>query len=231
LFKTEPLKLSIIIPTYQEEQHIAALVSYLRRHSHAEVIIADANSLDETLSLARGAGAQAFLSPQNGRAAQMNFGASLASGEILYFVHADTFPPPGFEADILKAVEEGFSLGRYRSKYKSNKWLLKLNAWFTRFDWFMCMGGDQTLFITKKLFDENGGFKKDMMIMEEYEFCARVRRDQRYKIFDKEALISARKYEGRSWFKVQRANYLVVKKFKKGESQQALVDAYRKLLG
>ena len=161
----------------------------------------------------------------------MNYGASLASGEILYFVHADSFPPPTFVSDIEMAINKGYDLGRYRTKFISKKPILRINEWFTRFDFFICMGGDQTLFIKKSLFDSLNGFKEELQLMEEYEFCDRARkRGAKYKIMNGAARISARKYEKASWLQVQKANYKVVQLYKKGAAQIVLVETYKRLL-
>lgn len=227
------MKLSVIIPAYNEAPRISKLVSYLfanGKNSPMEIIVADGGSTDNTTALARAAGATTVLSPIKGRAAQMNFGAQQASGELLYFVHADTIPPCSFLTDIETAVKDGYTLGRYLSRYESNSRLLKLNAFLSRLDVFGGMGGDQTLFITRDLFQRAGGFDNSMHIMEEFEFCARARKIGRYKIIRKPVLISARKYETNGWLKVQRANYTVVRMYLKGASQKSMVDAYKKIL-
>lgn len=227
------MQLSIIIPTYNEAATIGRLVSYLLSNGCgkiADIVVSDGGSTDGTLAEAAAAGAKAAQAPRKGRAAQMNWGASLAAGDVLYFVHADCFPPVTFVADIEKAVAQGYQLGRYRTRFDSSKWMLKINAWFTRFDFFICMGGDQTLFVRTAFFNHIGGFREDMRIMEEYEFCERARRQGRYKIMQGTALISARKYDTNSWLRVQLANARVVRMYKKGASQQALVDTYRNML-
>lgn len=227
------MKISIIIPTYNESGNIVKLVNYLQQHrgeNIAEIIVSDGGSQDDTIRRAKEAEAKIVSSPTKGRAAQMNYAASIAKGDILYFIHADTLPPVTYAPDIEKMVRQGFDLGRYRTKFDSSKWILKVNAFFTRFDWFMCMGGDQTLFITKKLFDQAGGFDGSMKIMEEYEFCERARRYGKYKIMQNETLVSARKYDANSWYKVQRANYTIIKMFKKGLSQDEMVKKYKEML-
>ncbi|GAA4342574.1 TIGR04283 family arsenosugar biosynthesis glycosyltransferase [Flaviaesturariibacter amylovorans] len=227
------MRLSIIIPTYNEAATIGPLVRYLSEHGGdalAGITVSDGGSTDDTGALAAAAGAVVLQSPQKGRAAQMNHGAALAAGDVLYFVHADTFPPPTYVADIRRALEKGYDLGRYRTRFDSRKWLLRLNAWFTRFDLFICMGGDQTLFIRKPLFRELGGFRSEMRIMEEYEFCTRARARGRYTILNDCALVSARKYDKNSWLSVQRANYAVVQRYRNGASQEELVDEYRRRL-
>ena len=227
------MTISIIIPAYNEEQLIGILVSFLKKNSNrdvAEIIVADGGSTDNTVAAAAAAGATAIVSPLKGRSCQMNFGASIATGTVLYFVHADTFPPETYAVDIMAAREGGQSLGRYYTKFMSNKKILWFNEWFTRFDFFICMGGDQTLFVTKALFDSVGGFDSKMLLMEEYDFCARARRAGSYTIMDGAALVSARKYDKNSWLRVQRANYKVVQLYKKGVSQVTLAATYKRML-
>ena len=225
--------LSVIIPTYNEADNIAKLINHLLINSkkkEIEIIIIDGGSVDLTLQEANNSGVIAMLSPKKGRAAQMNYGASIAKGEVLYFIHADTFPPASFVADINKAISEGYNLGRYRTKFVSKKFPLKCNAFFTRFDLFMCYGGDQTLFIRKELFETIGGFNETMLIMEDYEIVTRARQQAKYKIIQKGALVSARKYDSNSWFMVQKANYTIVQMYKKGATQMEMVAAYNNML-
>ncbi len=227
------MKISVIIPTYCEKKSIGKLISYLSEHGEskiAEIIVSDGQSDDGTIKEAEKFEAVSVSSPLKGRAAQMNYGASFATGEILYFVHADSFPPPSFAGDIISAVNEGFDLGRYRTRFDSNKWYLKINAWFTRFDWFICMGGDQSLFVTRDLFQKTGGFVDSMKIMEEFEFAKKARVGHKYKIFSKPILISARKYDTNSWWRVQMANRKIVGMYKQGASQEQMVSTYKKML-
>jgi rSAM/selenodomain-associated transferase 2 len=225
------LKISIIIPTYNEAAVIAGLLQYLLQHAPlTEIIVCDGGSTDDTITNAALPGVTVLSSPHKGRAAQMNYGASKAGGDILYFVHADTFPSKNFATDIIEAVKNNFDCGRYRTKFNSKKWIYKFNAFFTRFDWFICYGGDQTFFITQKLFTELGGFKNEMMIMEEYDLTARAKQKGCYKIFNKTTLISTRKYEGRSWWQVQMANRKAIQLFKSGASQQQIADQYKLML-
>lgn len=227
------MQISIIIPTYREAEGISRLIHFLKDNGKdmlAEIIISDGGSDDNTTELATAAGAKVVLSPEKGRGSQMNYGASLSSGDIIYFIHADVLPPKTFVADISEAINEGYDFGRYFMKFDTKKWYLRLNELFTRFDFFVCYGGDQTLFITKQLFEKTGGFKNDMRIMEDFEFTKRLRKYGRYKIFNKGALISARKYDANSWWRVQMANKKMLSMYKKGASQQDMVDKYKKML-
>lgn len=225
--------LTIIIPTYNEAESITCLINYLKGNSNnkvKEIIVSDGGSTDKTLEVAKQAGAKAVLSPKKGRASQVNYAASIASGGVLYIVHADTFPPPTFVQDIEQALADGYELGRYRTRFNSNKPFLRINAFFTRFDWFICYGGDQTLYITGKLFKEIGGFKEDMLLMEDYEIVERARKKGKYKIFSKAALVSARKYDTNSWLTVQLANRAIVKMYNNGASQEDMMEKYQEML-
>ncbi len=226
--------ISIIIPTYNEADGIGTLIQYLQEHGGnyvKEIIVSDGGSMDDTISIATAAGAIATLSPDKGRAAQMNHGASIATGSIFYFVHADTFPPVTYACDILAAINSGYAFGRYRTKFDSDKKILLFNAWFTRFDLFICYGGDQTLFMQRKLFDQIGGFNDSMRIMEDYDIVTRAKSTgARYKIFSSDALVSARKYDTNSWLRVQTANYTIIRMYKKGASQNEMAQRYRELL-
>ncbi len=219
---------------YNEANNIARLLHFLfinKTEQIADIIVVDGGSSDDSVPLAKSSGAVVVVSPDKGRAAQMNYGAAMAKGDILYFIHADTFPPASFVYDILGAVQQGFQLGRYYTKFNSPKWYLKINAWFTRFDWFICMGGDNTLFVVRTAFENAGGYNIRMRIMEEYEFCHRLRKTgAAYKIFNDAALVSARKYEGNSWLKVQLANRKIVRMYRRGASQEQMVDTYKRLL-
>src|SRR5690606_6336964 len=87
-----------------------------------------------------------LINSERGRAKQMNLGAQKAKGNILYFLHADSFPPQHFDTFIINEVINGKQAGCFRMQFNSNHWWLKLAGWFTKFNWKICRGGDQSLF-------------------------------------------------------------------------------------
>lgn len=227
------MDISIIIPTFNEAQSIGQLLNFLNNNTPGhtmEIIVSDGGSTDNTQQIAEKAGAKLVSSPVKGRAAQMHYAALEAKGDILYFIHADTFPPISFATDITSAVHEGYHIGRYRTSFRSRNLLLKINQWFTRFDWLVCMGGDQTLFVEKNLYHQAGGFDSSKLIMEEYYFGLKARSLGRYIVLKGKASVSARKYEQHSWLKVQRANYKAFSMFKNGHSTESIKATYNQLL-
>ena len=227
------MKISIIIPTLNEAQNIGSLVRHLKNSADKnllEIIVVDAQSTDNTEGVASAAGAKVVQSPKRSRAAQMNFGAKNATGEVLYFVHADCFPPTTFIHDIEQAILDGFPLGCYRYRFDSRLFLLKINAFFTRFPPLWCRGGDETLFVTKAVFAELGGYDEHFVIMEEYDFIKRARAKFTLKLMPNYALVSARKYETNGYFRVQLANLRAFRMYKKGVHPQKIADTYKQLL-
>lgn len=227
------MKISIIIPTLNEAAHIGRLVPYMResgRDRVAEIIVVDGGSRDGTVEKARAAGANVLEVAVASRATQMNTGAAHAVGEVLYFVHADTWPPDTFATDIIEALEAGHAMGCYRYRFNSPSLLLRFNAWFVRFPWLWCQGGDKTFFIRKAVFWEFNGYDERYVVMEEYDFLRRAKKQYRLRILPKNVIISARKYEHNSWLKVQIANATAFGMFRRGEEPTRIREVYKRML-
>ena len=227
------MKFSIIIPTLNEEENIIKLLEQLKKHATSslrEIIVVDGGSSDETCKVAKRKGVQVLQSPKKGRAAQMNFGAANATGDVLYFVHADTLPPESYMQDLEAALDEKYSIGCFRFRFDSNKKILRFNSYMTRFDRIWVRGGDQSLFITRTLFDELDGYRDDFKIMEEYDLITRARQQATFKIIPKDVLVSDRKYDNNSFLRVQIANATVFMMYRFGASQDAMCKMYKRLL-
>ena len=171
------MNLSVIIPTLNEASNIVNTIGTLQRHGGPhilEILVVDGGSTDDTVQLAENCGARVLFSKEKSRAAQMNMGAEHSQGDILYFVHADTIAPQTFAAEIQSAMTRGVEMGCFRYKFDSSSWLLRINAYFTRFHFLFCQGGDKTFFIRRKLFFEIGQYDTRYVIMEEYDFLRRA---------------------------------------------------------
>ncbi|MCC3155363.1 TIGR04283 family arsenosugar biosynthesis glycosyltransferase [Hymenobacter sp. BT770] len=230
-----PALVSIVIPTFNEAEGIVGLLRHLAQAGTAtdgavEIIVADGGSTDATAALARQAGACVLACPTKGRAAQLNFGARLARGSILYFLHADTFPPAGFLTAIRQAVTAGYGCGCFRLAFDEPHWFLRANAWFTRFNVEAARFGDQSLFVTKPVFEQAGGYREDLFIMEDQEITRRLRQHTRLRVLPATVITSARKYRENGVFRLQGVFYLLTVLYRLGVSQPNLLRVYRALI-
>ncbi|MFP8490099.1 TIGR04283 family arsenosugar biosynthesis glycosyltransferase [Gracilimonas sp. Q87] len=221
---------SIIIPTYNEEEKIGELIRHLRESAGSreiEILVIDGGSSDHTIEEARKAGAKAMISPQKGRAHQMNYGARQAGGKWLYFLHADTIPPDSFVEDMRRAIENGANSGCFRLAFDMEHWALKLYAWFTRFDVDLFRFGDQSLFVEKAVFEEIGGFDESLIVMEDQEIVRRIKRYSQFRLIPKAVVTSGRRYERIGFFKLQLIFTIIVLLYYLGVQQETIVKFYR----
>ena len=205
--------ISCIVPVLNERYELPAvlrLLSSAAQNSGAEVelIVVDGGSVDGSAEIAAAWPGVELVCCQPLRAAQMNTGAAVAKGEVLYFVHADTRPPLSCFSDIVAAVRAGKQLGGYPFCFDSPSQVLRFNSWMTNFNVIFTRGGDQSIFLERELFDAVGGFRESMTVMEEYSLLRDLHdHGVRYHLLGGgRTLVSARKYEGRSWVRVQVAN-------------------------
>jgi len=228
------MRLSVIIPTYNEADFIAKTIEEIRSKcvdADPEIIVVDGGSLDNTVKMAEKNGSRVLESPQKGRAAQMNYGARHADSEILYFLHADTLPPSGYDRTIKQSIVNGHEAGCFRLSFDDPHCLLQCYACFTRFDVDSFRFGDQSLFITKKVFKKIEGFKEDHIVMEDQEMVQRIKQYHSFAVLDDRVTTSARKYRRHGVLKLQLIFTLIFMLYYLGVDQHKLVRVYKKLLG
>ncbi len=224
--------ISVIIPTLNERQNLERLLPLLRsqlRDGQIHLLVVDGGSTDGTVEYVESLGVPVERTVR-GRAIQMNAGARMTDGEVLYFVHGDTLPPATFTQDISQAIAEGYALGCYRFAFDQPDTLLKINAYFTRFQRSWCRGGDQSLFIQRYVFEELGGFDESFVIMEDFDLMRRASGRYPFKIMPKDIVVSARKYRDNSYFRVQLANLVVYNMFRLRYPPPRILATYRKLI-
>lgn len=170
-------------------------------------------------------------SKKKGRAAQMNFGAKQATGEILLFLHADVELPTNFYEEVTSAIKNGCKAGFFAYQFDKETRLLNLNSSFTNKDGFFAGGGDQCQFFTKETFQKLRGYNEDFCIMEDFEMIDRVRKEKiPYTIIQSKATVSTRKYNHNSWLKVNLINGYVFLKYKLGVHPIKLRKTYKSIL-
>lgn len=223
--------LSIIIPVFKEEAYISKLLNHISRTcSNAisyEVIVVDFNhstrvESDNVIYLN---------SPKKGRANQMNFGASKANAEILYFLHADSYPPKNFDSLIVQELKHKSDFGCFRMQFDKKHIFLGFFAWFTRFKSNWCRGGDQSLFVRKKLFLDHNGFDSSLIIMEDLEIIKRFKKVARFSVIkDLPIVTSSRKYERNGIYKLQLVFSFLHLQYRLGRSQAKMIRFYERFI-
>lgn len=227
------MKLSIIIPVLNESKNLQELLPFFLEHDSKaafEVIVVDGGSKDNSVETATKLGAKVLKSDLNSRACQMNRGAKYANGEMLYFVHADVRLMHSFYKEIRDAASQGTQSGCFAYSFDSDRWLLKLNSWFTQFNGILSGGGDQTLFVKKEVFETLGGYDESYCIMEDFELVRRLKKHYNFQVLRKKITVSARKYDSNSWLRVQLANLIVFGLFFLKTPPSKLKNLYSRLL-
>ncbi len=189
--------ISVIIPAFNETSVITAtlrVLQPLRAHGH-EVIVVDGGSRDGTPRIAAPFADRVLVAPR-GRARQMNAGAAVANGAVLWFLHADTLAPADAAEQIARAGGRGYSWGRFDVRLSSQKRLLRLVAW--AMNRRSCLSGiatgDQGLFVERLLFKALGGYP-DQPLMEDVELSRRLKRYGRPACLLGPIVTSARRWE------------------------------------
>ena len=229
--------ISIVIPVLNESENILKLLTHLSEEASAqnitEIIVVDGGSTDETSNLVEDFSEKSnlktfLISSEKGRAKQMNAGAKVATGEILYFLHADSFPPKNFDQYIQTSLNEGADAGSFRMKFDSNHPVLKVSQWFTQFNYKFCRGGDQSLFIKKDVFEQLQGYKESFIIYEDCEFINRIYAGYKFKVINAYLTTSARRYRKNGTAKLQYHFTMIHLKKLFGASPESLSNYYHK---
>ncbi len=233
-------KISIIIPVLNESKTIITLLEYLTTQFNpkliSELIVVDGGSNDDSPKIvsdffnkiSNGNYTYQLIESSKGRAIQMNTGAAFATGDILYFLHADSFPPQQFDQLIVNKINKGHKAGCFRMKFDSNHFWLQLAGWFTQFSWRVCRGGDQSLFITRKLFDEIGGYDENYKIYEDNILINELYKRNQFVVINKIITTSSRLYKKNGVWKLQFHFWTIYLKKWFGASAEELYNYYKK---
>lgn len=228
------MTLDIVIPVLNEEENLKVLIPYLKNKlvtSDTGIIVVDSSkSNDNSESICREADITYLKSEVSRRSIQMNQGAQRSDAEVLMFLHADVRPPDIFVHDILSIIYSGIEFGLFTYRFDKNTFPLSVNSRITEYRSFFTGGGDQSHFMTKRLFNELGGYDENYRIMEDFEFFDRVKRQgHAWELAKSPALVSSRKYKKNGYLKVQWVNYLSYLKYRLGFSNASIIKTYKSL--
>jgi rSAM/selenodomain-associated transferase 2 len=222
------MKVTVIIPTLNEEDEVAAAVESAFAAGATEVIVADGGSVDRTARFATGAGARVLLcEPMRSR--QLNQGAHAALHDALIFLHADTRLPSGAVRAVEGALEAGAHFGGFRlafaepaRKLRVAAALINLRTMITRSPW-----GDQAQFVRRETFLRMGGFR-EIPLMEDYDLAIRMKQAGRSAFVPLTVTTSGRRFLRIGIFRTAWINWRTIIRFRRGANIDELSRSYRR---
>lgn len=187
---------SVIVPALNEQAHIARALRSVSAGGGAQVIVVDGGSSDQTVSIAKAAGATTLTAPK-GRARQMNAGAAMASGDVLLFLHADCTLAPGSLDRLRLAMSTGrHRVGYFRQAIEGRHPFFRLQELGSNLRARLLSRpyGDQAMFFDRDAFAMLGGFP-DVPLMEDLYIARAARRFKPFLVMPDAVTSSARRWE------------------------------------
>ncbi|HEV8720714.1 MAG TPA: glycosyltransferase [Candidatus Binatia bacterium] len=188
---------SIVIPAQNDAVPLCLTLDHLQRLrgiESTEIIVAGVGQREETES-AVASRAKILWPAKSTRATLINAGASIASGEAFFFVHADSFPPLDALVEIRRALENHTIVGgAFEHRFEETAWSLRFISWINRRRYFFTRNyyGDQGIFVRADIFRLLGGYRD--LFMEDLDFSRRLKKAGRTKLIPLPLLTSGRRF-------------------------------------
>ncbi len=189
------VEISVVIPTLNEQTRIERALACTGA-TGVERIVVDANSSDGTSQTARFLRAEKVIQALPGRAHQMDAGYREASGEIVLFLHADTWLEPNWAEAVRRSLDDpGVSGGAFRLRFEAPGLLYRLmeKGVELRSRFGGLPYGDQALFVRKVVLDRAGGIRP-VPIFEDLDLVGLIKRSGRLALLRERVWTSARRY-------------------------------------
>jgi rSAM/selenodomain-associated transferase 2 len=193
---TAAQSISIVMPILNETESLPETIRRARANPEVcEIIVVDGGSQDNSGAVAERLGCR-VLGSAPGRGGQMRLGASLARGDVVLFLHADTWLPPDAARKALDCLRDlSVVAGGFWKVFRDSPFLL-LGA-RCKCGVRLLLGrrilGDQAMFVRREVLEKIGGVP-EMELMEEFELCRRLRRVGRLALADATVTTSARRF-------------------------------------
>jgi rSAM/selenodomain-associated transferase 2 len=189
------LKVSVIVPTLNEELILEKTLTQIRQFSPHEMIVSDGGSIDDTNDIAKKFSHRVIIGSA-GRAKQMNAGAILATGDLLLFLHADSrLEPEGYRKMIASMKNSKCIGGTFTLCIESNKWSINLITLLAniRSKYFGLAYGDQGFFVRREIFKSMNGFSP-ISICEDLDFYRRLKKKGSVTLLKEKSHTSSRRW-------------------------------------
>ena len=221
------LALSVIIPTLNEASELPETLKRARAIPEVkEIIVVDAGSTDDTRAIARDHNC-IVIESEPSRGKQLRLGAQRASGDVVLFLHADTWLPENAGAVIAETLARPLVVaGGFYKRFRDGGALpgSRLRCWLL---WALTnrLFGDQAIFVKRGVLEQCGGVPA-VLLMEEFELCKALAPHGRIALASGSVLTSARKFreEGmlRTYWRIARCTF----RYCLGASPEKLEEIY-----
>lgn len=220
--------ISVIIPTLNEEENIAKILEYLLHlDSRLELIVADGGSSDQTVARARQFAA--LVHSPRGRGAQMNAGAQKATGDVLWFIHADCRPHPQSIKAMLKALQDDAVVGgAFQYVLDQPGLYLRIAETLSNLKnrLLKLIFGDMGIFVHKKVFKLMNGYA-EIPLMEDMDFCKRLKQLGKIVILPQKINTSARRWIEEGYIRNSLRSWILQSAWAVGASSHTLAKWYK----
>jgi glycosyltransferase involved in cell wall biosynthesis len=180
------VKISVVVPAFNEEKLLAASLAQIQAAATAftqrgwdfEIIVCDNNSTDRTSEIAKAAGAKVVFEPFNQIGRARNSGAAAAGGDWLVFVDADSHPSAGLFSEVADQINSGKCLAGGATMRLDEKmfWAgIVTQLWnlTSRFNKWLA---GSFIFVEAEAFRKIGGFNIEMFAAEELDLSQRLKK-------------------------------------------------------
>lgn len=230
-------RLSVIVPVLDDDGALARLLDRLATEPDDasgrldEIVIVDGGASDRARAICRTHDAT-YLRTAPGRGRQLNAGAGEATGDVLWFLHADAAPsanaPAAIRARVAAGAEGGYCRFRFAGvDHAAARALARLINFRARHG---IAYGDQGLFFASAAFRAAGGFA-DQPLFEEVELVRTFRRRGRFVALDEDIGVSPRRWQASGWVRRTLINRALALGYAAGVDPQRLAAWYRRSSG
>ena len=195
------MQISIIVPVLNEAACIAqTLEALLQLQGEKEIIVVDGGSTDDTRAIAAARQGVTVVTSKPGRGTQMHTGTLAATGEVLWFVHADTVPLASALTEILGALEDrSVVAGNFGLLFDgSSRAARQLTGIYPYLRNLGLCYGDSGIFVRRTVYDAIGGFRP-LALFEDLDLLRRLRSAGRFVHLSSRIRTSSRRFENRNF--------------------------------
>jgi rSAM/selenodomain-associated transferase 2 len=193
-------EISVIIPTLNEAESLQQTIEAVGNlGENIEIIVVDGGSSDATIEITESRKVK-IIHSKRGRGTQLHAGANGASGDILWFLHADTIPSNETITQLKTALENPNIVGgNFTICFDGNKQAARFMTWlYPNLRKIGLLYGDSAIFVRREVYEKIGGFK-NLSLFEDLEFINRLKKQGNLAYLPAKVTTSSRRFEKRSF--------------------------------